>query len=766
MRNKYCIPAQFNHLFASVMLLVLVGLTTCQPSNPNTPNEGGEIQEKPATEKNGTTEMISMLNEIHNSTRPMDVAYFKNSERAKFYKNIMEGSTKPKKQLNGQLFYGLESLNAGHSENAILVFEDLLQKATQLGLEQSEIYYQILRLLALSYVRLGEQNNCINRYNPARCIMPFEGEGVYEIEVSVRTAIQHYETILAANPDDYESIWMLNFSYMAIGGYPDKVPPKWRLSEREFQSDYQIPRFNNIASKLGLNTVGLAGGVCVDDFNNDGLLDIFVSSWGMSDQLRFFVNNGDGSFSDQTARSGLNGLFGGLNMLHADYDNDGHLDILVLRGAWFEKSGEIPNSLIRNNGDGTFTDVTIQTGLLSKAPTQAAVWADFNKDGWLDLFIGNESKKPALKYPCELYVNNGDGTFSNKIDVSGLQNIFAMIKGVAAGDVNNDGWPDLYISFLDAPNRLFLNQGFRGGELVSFADAPKMAQVGEPVSSFPCWFWDFDNDGREDIFVASYGFENTGSRLKASAVAAQNYLGKHAGAEPKIYKNKGDGSFVEMGKSLGLTDGLFAMGANFGDIDNDGYLDFYLGTGTPTFSSVVPNKMFRNNKGKTFQDVTTAGGLGHVQKGHGVGFGDFDNDGDQDIFCVIGGAYEGDIFGDAFFLNPSDGTASWVTLSLEGVASNRSAIGARVKITAVDATGEKRHYHRTVSTGGSFGANSLQLEVGLGNATSIEEVEVHWPNSSSTVEVFKNINLRSFVKIKEGSGQAVYLSKKKIVFPS
>src|SRR5690606_18429833 len=138
---------------------------------------------------------------------------------------------------------------------------------------------------------------------------------------------------------------------------------------------------------------------------------------------------------------------------------------------------------------------------------------------------------------------------------------------------------------------------------------------------------------------------------------------------PKIYHNNGDGTFSEVSKKMGLSEPMLAMGSNFGDLDNDGFPDFYIGTGAPSFTSIVPNKMYRNNQGKSFQDVTTSGRFGHIQKGHAVSFGDFDNDGDQDIFHVLGGAFEGDVYGDAFFENPVGNKKNWVTLILEGTES-------------------------------------------------------------------------------------------------
>ncbi len=748
-----------------VVLSFLHLLISCN-SGENPKNTINESTEENKIDSDGTAQMINLLKEAAAEIDPMRISYFRNAYRAEQYGQHLQKATDFKTQLKGYEYYSNELLKAGDSERAVMMIEQLFGQLEHLKFEDKQILYQINKLRALAYMRLGEQNNCLNRFNASRCIMPFEKDGVYEMQTSVRTAISIYEKLLAEKPDDFESMWMLNFAYMALGEYPEKVPPRWRLNPKEFRSDYEIPRFPNIAHKLGINTVGLSGGTCVDDFNNDGFLDIFASSWGFDDQIRLFINNGDGTFIETTQSSGLLGLTGGLNMNHCDYNNDGFLDVFVLRGAWFDAYGTIPNSLIRNNGDGTFTDVTVEAGLLSHYPTQTAAWADFNNDGWLDVFIGNESLRENNPYPCELYINNGNGTFTNKIEASGLLPLKAMTKGVTAGDVDNDGYPDLYISYLNASNRLLINNGANPEGIVSFRDAPSKSQVIEPISSFPCWMWDYDNDGWQDIFVASFNLNYAESNSSVvAATAAMNYRGQLAGGEPRLYRNNGDGTFTEKSKAMNLTEGMFAMGSNYGDIDNDGWLDFYLGTGEPSYTAVVPNKMFRNNAGKTFQDVTTAGGLGHVQKGHAVGFGDFDNDGDQDIFSVMGGAYEGDVFGDALFLNPMGTENNWVTLVLEGTISNRSAIGARVKIEAATIDGEELVFHRTVNTGGSFGGNSLQLETGLGKAAIVNSITVQWPNAQRTVETFRNIEVNRVLKLKEGSGRVEYLERRQFQFP-
>ncbi len=171
------------------------------------------------------------------------------------------------------------------------------------------------------------------------------------------------------------------------------------------------------------------------------------------------------------------------------------------------------------------------------------------------------------------------------------------------------------------------------------------------------------------------------------------------------------------------------MGSNFGDLDNDGWLDFYLGTGAPDFSTVVPNRMFRNVNGTHFEEVTSAGNFGHIQKGHGVAFGDIDHDGDQDLYAVLGGAYEGDVFTNILYENPGFEN-NWITIELQGKESNHSAIGSRIEIELDNG----RKIYRTVSSGGSFGASTLQQEIGLGSTQLIEKMSVHWINGKVTIQ--------------------------------
>ena len=693
---------------------------------------------------------------------------FLNRGRAALYASSLAAGLSAQQEFDLRLKHALELLRAGDSDKAIEEMAQLEKLVAQAPpREKSVAEWLIHQFLAVAYLRLGEQENCIAHPNSHTCIIPIEEGGVHMERRGSSGAVEHLLASLRVKPDDLGSRWLLNLAYMTLGGYPSKVPPQWLIPPRAFASEGALPRFTDVASRCGLAVRGLAGGAVLEDLDKDGFLDVVCSSWGVADQLRYFHNDGDGTFSDRTEAAGLTGLTGGLNIVHADYDNDGFPDLLVLRGAWFRKQGRHPNSLIRNRGDGTFEDVTEAAGLLSFHPTQTAAWADYDGDGWLDLFIGNESD-PGDPHPCELYHNGGDGTFTECAEASGVANV-GFVKGVGWGDIDNDGRPDLYLSRLDETNVLYRNAGPRGGAsgptppaaqpgrapAWSFEDISVRAGVTEPRASFPMWFWDYDNDGFLDLLVLGYGWGG----WSIVDVAADALGLPSRGEKPRLYHNRGDGTFSDETRAARLWRVLVAMGSNYGDLDNDGYLDFYVGTGEPDLSALMPNRMFRGSEGETFQDVTTAGGFGHLQKGHGIAFGDVDNDGDQDIYAVFGGAYEGDGFQRALFENPGSSN-HWVTLVLEGTRSNRCAIGTRVEVRASLGKGT-RSIFATVSTGGSFGSSSLQQEIGLGAATSIASVKVTWP-ATGQVQVFENVPLDSFVGIREGRPSIELLKRRRL----
>ncbi len=226
-----------------------------------------------------------------------------------------------------------------------------------------------------------------------------------------------------------------------------------------------------------------------------------------------------------------------------------------------------------------------------------------------------------------------------------------------------------------------------------------------------------------------------------------------------MFRNNHDGTFRDVTREAHLDRVLHTMGSNFGDIDNDGWLDFYLGTGDPNLATIIPNRMFRNVEGRLFQDVTTAAGVGHLQKGHGVAFADIDNDGDQDIYEVMGGAVTGDHFRNVLYENPGSGN-HWLTLRLEGVRSNRSAIGARIHVE-VETPAGPRSIYRTVGSGGSFGASPLRQEIGLGRASAIRMVTIGWP-ASGTTQTLNGLELDRFYEVKEGEPAARQVTPKRI----
>jgi hypothetical protein len=300
----------------------------------------------------------------------------------------------------------------------------------------------------------------------------------------------------------------------------------------------------------------------MDDFDNDGLLDLVISGSGLDSQLRFFRSKGDGTFTELTEAAGLQGLTGGLNLIQADYDNDGFVDLLVLRGGWLGKDGRFPLSLLRNNGDNTFTDGTEAAGLLRFHPTQTAVWFDYNGDGWLDLFIANETvPETGALDRCELFRNNGDGTFTECAADHGVA-LSGWFKGVVSGDFNNDGRPDLFISVFGGPNILLRNDGPEGEDKSAkarwrFSDVAAKAGVTEPERSFPCWFWDYDNDGWLDIFVCGYAITDAGDVLADYLDSAPP-----TAERPRLYRNNHDGTFADVTKAAGAYKVLEGMGAN------------------------------------------------------------------------------------------------------------------------------------------------------------------------------------------------------------
>ncbi|WP_166822974.1 CRTAC1 family protein [Thalassoroseus pseudoceratinae] len=715
--------------------------------------------------------MTSWLRTIADSTA--EEHPFLGSKRAKelasFVREVEDfyGDNIPADFRSWHLFYssGKAEVRLGNLKAGIQRLKTANRLATQVDFSQDPLatqnpsapesnlnqYYrnQTRFYLAVAMLRLGETQNCCAQNNAESCILPIQGRGLHTRQEGSRQAMQYFLQILEDSPDEVDantavelvesSRWLLNIASMTLGEWPEGIPEEYRVSEDFFHATPDFPRFTNVMPDLHLDTFNLCGGAVVDDFDGDGYLDIVTSTWDTQGEMRFFHNNQDGTFEDRSVDSQLGEFLGGLNMVHADYDNDGDLDLFVVRGAWLQEHGQHPNSLLENNGHGVFTDVTIPAGLADENyPSKTAAWADYDNDGDLDLFVGNESTT-RLRAKNQLFRNNSDGTFTDVASDAGLnQQLFSM--GAVWGDYDNDRFPDLFIAtgFSDpltaldggGPNRLFHNDG-EG----HFVDVAVDLGVTKPIAAFPAWFWDYNNDGVLDLYVGC-------SSGPVGVLVSEHRFGRN-----HLFAGDGAGGFTDATESVGLTYPSQPMGANYGDLNNDGFPDFYLGTGNIEYSELQPNVMFLNESGQRFTNVTYAGGFGHLQKGHGVSFADLDNDGDQDVYVQLGGAWPGDKYYDALFENPGFDN-HWLSIQLEGRQSNRSAIGARIRVE-IRENGKSRTIYKHVCSGGSFGGNPLRQSIGLGQADRIDKLEIYWPTSDTT-QTFQNVAVDQFIHIVEG----------------
>ena len=636
----------------------------------------------------------------------------------------------------GRVHFSLAQLLAyqGDMEPAIRNWLDAYKFAAA---NSPQMMPELEEVLGTAYLHKSEMENDVYRKPGDRCIFPPRKPFRYQKTADSERAVEYFTRFLAKQPDKLEVRWLLNLAYMTLGKYPSGVPAKYLISPSVFASKENIGRFVDVAPAAGLNSFSMAGGVIVDDFDNDGLLDVVTSSYDQCEHLHFFHNNGDGTFTDHAVQAGLADQLGGLNLIQADYNNDGCMDILVLRGGWQQP---MRSSLLRNNCDGTFTDVTEEAGLAEPIASQTAVWADIDNDGLLDLFIGNEQG------PSRLYHNKGDGTFENIAAAAGVDRV-AFSKGVVAADYDNDGFVDFYVSNLGGDNFLYHNNHDR-----TFTEVGKQAGVQAPWMSFATWFFDYDNDGFPDLFVTSY-YMSTEENLRSQLGVPHNV------ETLKLYHNQGNGTFRDVTAEVGLDRVFNPMGSNFGDVDNDGFLDFYLGTGTPPYGDILPNVLFHNQQGKKFVDITASSGTGEFHKGHGVAFADLDNSGNEDIIAETGGAVPGDRHAIRLFENPGNGN-DWISLRLVGTKSNRAAIGARIKLTVQNEGRGQRFIHRTVGSGGSFGASPLQQHIGLGKDAQILNLEIWWP-ATDTRQNFSGVGKNQFLEIHEFAKEYTKLERRR-----
>jgi ASPIC and UnbV/FG-GAP-like repeat len=484
-------------------------------------------------------------------------------------------------------------------------------------------FYTVVYFQGVAAMRRGENENCLECRGESSCILPISPAAVHTIPSGSRLAIQHFTEYLRQFPGDLEVRWLLNLAHMTLGEHPGKVDPKYLISlDRCTQSEFNIGKLRDVGHLLGVNRFNQAGGSIMEDFDNDGLLDLALTSFDPTLSMAYYRNKGDGTFEDRSKEAGVTEQLGGLVCYQTDYNNDGRLDVFVPRGAWLPHA--IRQSLLRNDGDGKFTDVTRDAGMLEPMNSNAACWADYDNDGWLDIFV--------TRYDRTMH--------------------------------------DVVQGLLGSPHTQHSNRLFRN------------------------------------------------------------------------LKGKG---FEDKTQEAGLDMVFAAMGSNYADFDNDCFLDMYLGTGEPSFATLIPNRMFKNVGGTRFSEITGTSGTGHLQKGHGVACGDWDRDGDNDVFIETGGAVNGDQFHDVLFQNPGQGN-HWLTVKLIGKKTNRAAIGGRIKVITADE--KPLTIHRHVSSGSSVGANPLQQTIGLAQSKQVAVLEIHWPTSGTT-QVFRNVPVDQAIEVTE-----------------
>jgi tetratricopeptide (TPR) repeat protein len=592
--------------------------------------------------------------------------------------------------------------------------------------------------IALTDILLGEMNidDSLRRELKGQKGIALYKQGRHE------NAIRHLEESLHGTLGRFDKElshrWLLHLVHEEAG-----TPEEERRISFEFRQD--LPRaaeasplaFEDIAPGLKINKLDGLGPSAWGDYDGDGDFDLFVS--GCDSYGALYRNDGD-LFEDSSREAGLFNAQSGYSATFADYDNDGFPDLYIGRDGW---NGPAPNSLYRNNGDGTFTDVTESAGLGEPGSSFVHAWSDVDRDGDLDLFIANGIVGSGDTN--RLYRNEGNGSFTDITEDAGLaERQGTRTIGFAFGDYDGDGWPDLFVSGVFMRNRLYRNQGDGTFEEV----AEKAGVDGEAYMStgYVAFFVDYDNDTYPDILKTSLAewksvLEALSIRFPSLPDSARERMYQET---PRLYRNNRDGTFTDVSEEARLVHPIGIMGANVADLDNDGFVDFYFGTGDPQIERMEADRFYLNNGDGTFTDMTFAAGLGNIGKGHGITFMDFDGDGDLEIYAPEGGFVHGDAWPNSFYVNRKETRNHWLHVDLEGVESNRGGVDAKLVLEA----GGLRLL-REVKNGEGFGSsNSPTVEFGLGRSARIDRLEIHWP--SGATQAFDDVPIDRRLFVKEG----------------
>ncbi|MGH9671860.1 MAG: CRTAC1 family protein, partial [Bryobacteraceae bacterium] len=492
------------------------------------------------------------------------------------------------------------------------------------------------------------------------------------------------------------------------------------------------------------------------DYDNDGWLDIVLLTGRRRRDtpkeatIRLYRNNRDGTFADITAKSGLGRSLWATGITAGDYDNDGFDDLFV--------TGWGQNLLFHNNGDGTFTDVTLKAGLATGDARYGSgcTWIDYDRDGKLDLFVAHyvvfdpariplRGKDLACNYigvpvfcgpaglgqePCRLYRNNGDGTFTDVSDKSGIARVKPGYPLTAvAADFDGDGWPDIYVACDTSPSLLFRNNHDGTFTEQALESGVSLSEDGKEQAGMGLGIGDFDGDGHPDIFKTHF-----------------------RGDTHVLYRNNGKGYFRDqtLRSGLGVETRFVGWGAGMMDLDNDGLADLFLTTGMvypeveakrPDAPFKTPGVVFRNLGGGRFERLGAEAGPGVVEAhcGRGAAFGDFDNDGDIDILVVNLNEPP------SLLRNDVRGAHHWLKVLLIGVTSNRSAIGAQVTVSY----GGRKQAQAVLAQSSYLSVNDRRLHFGLGGETAAS-IEVRWPNGGR--EQVERVEADQLIVIREGEG--------------